>query len=117
MIFTISSFFPYSNLDELEKSTDLIKHYTYHKVQSNGRIDFLTFVKMHYADTKHQKSENHCKLPLHSDSHTTFSSLIFHEIVEADFFLNDYVREFPNIRNVHVYPSPSIAIWQPPKIS
>jgi hypothetical protein len=56
---------------ELVKIPSLIEHFQEHKA-ANQDLDFFTFLKMHYSDPEHQKSDaRHDNLPLkvHSSAH------------------------------------------------
>ena len=62
----LGSLIPGNSFFELSSLSPLIKHFQYHRSTGVPGISFITFLKLHYTDAKHQKSDpkNHCNLPL-----------------------------------------------------
>jgi hypothetical protein len=75
----LGSVIPGNSFFELSSLLPLVKHYQYHKTTEPGNISFLSFLKLHYSNSKHQKSDpaNHSNLPLQHHG----NSVPFDEIV------------------------------------
>jgi hypothetical protein len=107
-------------LAEMVKIPTLIEHFQEHKT-ANEKLDFFTFLKMHYSDPEHQKSDaRHDNLPLkvHSSAHAE----IFVFSLEAPPSVSEPI--FQNIENKtqaiknHQFSDSKIrfSVFQPPRL-
>jgi hypothetical protein len=113
----IGSFLPNSDLHELSKISFLIQHYQGHQDKSQGQLSFLEFLKMHYRDARHMKSENHERLPLKQMGNSPFDYFVSTPLIQCA----PQAPHFPEPREYvlfdQVVPDQSgSSIWQPPKL-
>jgi hypothetical protein len=107
-------------LAEMVKIPTLIEHFKEHKAL-NDNLDFFTFLKMHYSDPEHQKSDTrHDSLPLkvHSSAHaeTFVFSLETHPSVPEP-ILQDIENKTQAIKNHQFSDSKiSFSVFQPPRL-
>jgi hypothetical protein len=66
MYMLFGSIIPGNSFFELSSLPSLIKHYQQHKSRTSEPLSLLSFLKLHYANPGHQKSDpvNHGSLPL-----------------------------------------------------
>ena len=62
----VGSLIPGNSLFELSSLPSLVKHFQYHRLTETPGISLIAFLKLHYSNVNHQKSDpsNHCNLPL-----------------------------------------------------
>jgi hypothetical protein len=113
----LGSFLPNSDLHELSKISFLIQHYQGHQDKSQGRLSFLEFLRLHYKDSQHMKSENHERLPLKQMGNSPFDYFVSTTPV----YCAPQVADFPQPKSYILFdlliPDPAAgSIWQPPKL-
>lgn len=109
-------------LPELAKVPQLMQHFYQHQ-RENGAIDFLSFLKMHYADPEHQKSDpsHHSSLPLKSVSSAHAEIVVLHEDIHptvafAGKFLNFKNPQIPSSENLFFDSKIRFSVFQPPRV-
>ena len=107
-------------LAEMVKIPSLIEHFQEHKA-ANQDLSFFTFLKMHYGDPEHQKSDaRHDNLPLkvHTSAHAeTFVFSIETHAAEFEPFLQEMGNKTQAIKN-HQFSDSKIrfSVFQPPRL-
>jgi hypothetical protein len=113
----IGSLLPNSDLHELSKISFLIQHYQGHQDKSQGQLSFLEFLRLHYKDSQHMKSENHDRLPLKQMGNSPFDFFVSTPPIQCSPQVAHFPQTQPYILFDQVVPEPSSgSIWQPPKL-
>lgn len=109
-------------LSELAKVPQLIQHFYQHQ-RENGAIDFFSFLKMHYADPEHQKSDSsrHGSLPLKSASSAHAEIIVLsNEMPPSVLFiekvLNFHNPQIPTSENLFFDSKIRFSVFQPPRV-
>ena len=107
-------------LAEMVKIPSLIEHFQEHK-EINENLDFFTFLKMHYSDPEHQKSDaRHDSLPLkvHTSAHaeTFVFSIETPPSVSEPYFQN--IENKTQAIKTHQFSDSKIhfSVFQPPRL-
>lgn len=113
----IGSLLPNSDLHELSKISFLIQHYQGHQDQSQGQLSLLEFLKMHYQDARHMKSENHESLPLKQMGNSPFDYFVSTPAVLCSQQLPHFPLPIQYILvDQQVADHAAGSIWQPPQL-
>ena len=113
----IGSLLPNSDLHELSKISFLIQHYQGHQDKSPVKLSFLEFLRMHYKDAQHMKSENHERLPLKQMGNSPFDYFVSTPLVLCSQQPPVFPLPVQYLLFDQLVPDQSAAsIWQPPKI-
>jgi hypothetical protein len=107
-------------LAEMVKIPSLMEHFQEHKT-INEDLDFFTFLKMHYSDPEHQKSDaRHDNLPLkvHTSAHAeTFVFLLETPPPVSEPILQDIENKTQAIKNNQFSDSKiRFSVFQPPRL-
>ena len=108
-------------LPELAKVPQLMEHFNEHQ-RENKMLNFLTFLKMHYADPehKHNDASKHGSLPLKSLSSAHAEVIVLSEI-HPSVFLVENASVFQNhvissIENPFFDSKIRFSVFQPPRV-
>lgn len=115
--FVLGSLLPASDFEEFGKIGAMLHHFEEHQIRSNFKLDFIEFLRLHYDDVKHHKSENHTQLPLkqhtfHIVQYFAFEKIQLHTKALSYSFRVSY--PFKNEQSIFNTPH---TVWQPPKIT
>ena len=108
-------------LPELAKVPQLIHHFNEHQ-RENKAIDFLTFLKMHYADPEHQRKDasRHGSLPLKSVSAAHAEVIVLSETTPSVFDAEKAIvfenPILPATENLFFDTKIQFSIFQPPRV-
>jgi hypothetical protein len=108
-------------LPELAKIPELMHHFYEHQ-RENESIDFVSFLKMHYADPEHQKNDasRHGSLPLKSMTTAHAETLVWNETTPSVFFeeTSPIFEKSPisAIENLFFDSKIRFSVFQPPRV-
>ncbi len=108
-------------LSELAKVPQLIHHFNEHQ-RENKTIDFLTFLKMHYADPEHQRKDasRHGSLPLKTVTSAHAEIVVLSETTPSVFVAEKAVifenSILPATENLFFDAKIQFSIFQPPRV-
>ena len=109
-------------MPELAKVPQLMQHFYQHQ-RENGTIDFLSFLKMHYADPEHQKSDTsrHGSLPLKTVSSAHAEIVVLHDEMTPSVCEECSVHIFEksilsSIENPFFDSKIRFSVFQPPRV-
>jgi hypothetical protein len=108
-------------LPELAKIPQLMHHFYEHQLE-NERIDFLSFLKMHYADPEHQQRDasRHGSLPLKTMTSAHAETLVLSETTPSVFTIENPVflkkTTTPSIENFFFDSKIRFSVFQPPRV-
>ncbi|MEJ8802106.1 hypothetical protein [Pontibacter sp. H249] len=118
MFIFIGSLLPNSDLHELTKIPALLQHYQEHQKNANKTLNFIDFLKMHYACAAEQQStDEHESLPFKQMGNSAYDYFVNTPAVQHP----EYFNEQTQLEQAHyLYAAPSDlfdgSIWQPPQI-
>ncbi len=108
-------------LSELAKIPQLIEHFKQHQ-NENTQIDFISFLKMHYANPEHQRKDasRHGSLPLKSVTSAHAEVVVLSETTPS-VFLAEKVKitqnlQLPSSENCFFDSKIRQSVFQPPRI-
>ena len=108
-------------LSELAKVPQLIHHFNEHQ-RENKTIDFLTFLKMHYADPEHQRKDasRHGSLPLKTVTSAHAEIVVLSETAPSVFVAEKAVifenPTLPTTENLFFDSKIRFSVFQPPRV-
>lgn len=108
-------------LSELAKVPQLMQHFHQHQ-RENNTIDFLSFLKMHYADPEHQRKDasRHGSLPLKTVTSAHAEIVVLSETTPSVFLAEKAVifenPILPATENLFFDSKIPFSIFQPPRV-
>ncbi|MBL7813592.1 MAG: hypothetical protein JNL70_01210 [Saprospiraceae bacterium] len=108
-------------LPELAKVPQLLQHFDEHQ-RENKMLNFLAFLKMHYADPEHQQKDatKHGSLPLKSTSLAHAEIIVLSETTPSVIFNDNPTFSekpiLPTTENLFFDSKIRFSVFQPPRV-
>ncbi|GAB3821070.1 hypothetical protein [Pontibacter rugosus] len=115
----LGSLLPHSDLHELSKIPVLLQHFQQHQQNTDGQLNFVDFLKMHYASAaEKQSADEHNSLPFKQMGNSAYDYFVSTPVVQHPaYFKVQKPLEQPPFLSVAPSNLFDGSIWQPPQIS
>jgi hypothetical protein len=115
-IILLASLLPRFDFKELMQLDELLVHYQEHVKKSEGQMDFIDFIVLHYSNKNHDQTENHDQLPFHNQQCQSVTVLHMMPELSCSFKLLLCDKPITPSYQPVLYSEYTHAIWQPPKL-